>query len=347
MHGALIVKSSRCFRLISGIDQNPALYDFLLGQNWRASPVPDIAAHLVARAHRRYGLDASNPDPHVTKTWELLQESMYSQDVSVQDYTGVKNLPGGSNWDWSNPRSGQREPADSFCKTYQAWSSLLASAEQVKNPLTEPMRYDLVDLGRDVLARLTTPISQNFSKSLGNGTTIPDAAECARSGKLYVDLLMDLDALVATDQAFLLGSWLKMARRFANAPDGSVSDDCAPSPAAPNFPNGLTCAEFYEWNARVQLTTWAGGYAGKHWNGLISGYFAQRVSGLMAAGLAAAAAKKPLTQGMISDVERKVSDDFVTGFNTTYAEKPVGDPVAVGKQMLAKYKPRFATCSSA
>ena len=35
-------------------------------------------------------------NPHVTKAWTLLQQSMYSQDVSVQDFTGVKNLPGGA-----------------------------------------------------------------------------------------------------------------------------------------------------------------------------------------------------------------------------------------------------------
>lgn len=146
---------------------------------------------------------------------------------------------------------------------------------------------------------------------------------------------------VGTDQAFLLGSWLKMARKFgADASD----TDCSPSPAAPNYPNGLTCPQFYDWNARVQLTTWAGGYAGKHWNGLIAGYFAERVSKLMAAGLAAAAAKQPLSQGTISKIEQEVSDTFNTGFNTTYAEKPVGDAVAVAKQMLAKYGGAFATC---
>ena len=62
-------------------------------------------------------------------------------------------------------------------------------------------RYDLVDLGRDVLARLTTPISQNFTTSLGNASTRVDAAECARSGKLYVELLMDLDTLVVGEIA--------------------------------------------------------------------------------------------------------------------------------------------------
>ena len=58
-----------------GIDQNPALYDFLLGQSWRERPVADIADFLVARAHRRYGLAAA--DPHVTKAWSLLQASMF------------------------------------------------------------------------------------------------------------------------------------------------------------------------------------------------------------------------------------------------------------------------------
>ena len=39
---------------------------------------------------------------------------------------------------------------------------------------------------------------------------------------------MDLNALVGTDQAFLLGGWEKMARQFAA--DGS--EDCTP----PNHP---------------------------------------------------------------------------------------------------------------
>ena len=37
------------------------------------------------------------------------------------------------------------------------------------------------------------------------------------SGGLYVQILEDLDALVATDTAFLLGPWLEMARSKAAA----------------------------------------------------------------------------------------------------------------------------------
>ena len=40
--------------------------------------------------------------------------------------------------------------------------------------------------------------------------------------------------------------------------------------------------------------------AGKHWNGLIKGYFAERVSRIMAAGLSAAQAGKPLPASTIN-----------------------------------------------
>jgi hypothetical protein len=72
------------------------------------------------------------------------------QDISVQDFDGVKLLPGGSNWDWtvdhSGPLAGQKRPGDMFCKTFQAWSALLKAAgtAAADAPLTEPMRYDLI-----------------------------------------------------------------------------------------------------------------------------------------------------------------------------------------------------------
>ena len=55
-------------------------------------------------------------------------------------------------------------------------------------------------------------------------------------------------------------------------------EDCAPGSTA-SWPTITSCAKFYEWNARTQLTTWnptpkdggiPGGpidYASKHWSG--------------------------------------------------------------------------------
>ena len=90
-----------------GIDQNPALYDFIIAQNWRRRRMTaqEITQHLVGQAHRRYGL--LQPDADVTKAWQLLAppKGMYGEDVSVQDFTGVHNFPGGANWDFVGPSS--------------------------------------------------------------------------------------------------------------------------------------------------------------------------------------------------------------------------------------------------
>ena len=98
------------------------------------------------------------------------------------------------------------------------------------------------------------------------------------TGAAYAAVLTDLDALVATDRAFLLGSWIQMARDLAVP---NATDCTGPGTNVPSEVVG--CPHFYEYNARCQLTTWnptpkgsakvPGGpldYAGKHWSGLVS-----------------------------------------------------------------------------
>ena len=86
--------------------------------------------------------------------------------------------------------------------------------------------------------------------------------------------------------------------------------------------------------------------AGKHWNGLIKGYFAERVSRIMAAGLSAAAAGKPLPASTINAIKGQLDKDFSTTFNVSYPSQPVGDAVELSQQMHEKYAPRFAQCAA-
>jgi alpha-N-acetylglucosaminidase len=107
-----------------------------------------------------------------------------------------------------------------------------------------------------------------------------------------------VDTLVATESAFQLGPWIAMARSLA-APG---EDDCGDK----------DCPAFYEWNARVQLTTWnptpagatkiPGGpvdYASKHWSGLIADYYAVRSQMLVDQALADAAQGHSLNQAAV------------------------------------------------
>mmetsp|Transcript_126804 Transcript_126804/g.370703 ORF Transcript_126804/g.370703 Transcript_126804/m.370703 type:complete len:809 (+) Transcript_126804:82-2508(+) len=324
-----------------GIDQNPAFYDILIEQAWRTRPLPDIPAALAARAHRHYGLTTEVPE--VAAAWHLLSESMYAQDVSVQDDTGVAHLPGTAAWDFARNR---RSPSSDLCKTFHAWSKLVVIAPSL-DVVHEPFRYDLVNLGRDVLARLSTPVSMNFSDSVFTKVP-PDPANVTATGHLYLDLLNDIDALVGTDSAFLLGPWLAMARRF-----GEDESDCA----VEGMPEVTSCEQFYEWNARVQITTWnptargaaqiPGGpidYAAKHWNGLIGGYYKERAARILALALASSAAKRPVSQAAVDRAKAALAFEWTTAFGVRYPEQPTGDAVAVSQRLLAKYAPYFVDC---
>lgn len=324
-----------------GIDQNPAYYDTLIDQPWHTERTPSIAASLSDRAHKRYGLNHEVPE--VAKSWKLLADSMYATDVGVQDDTGVGHLPGTATYDYG---SDGHSPSASFCKTFEAWSSLLAASSRVE--VAEPFRYDLVNLGRDVLARLSTPMSIRLNSSIFKA--VPDADEIIAAGNAYAELLGDLDTLVGTDPAFLLGSWLAMARRFAQN-----ASDCA----APGFPEVSSCSKFYEWNARVQVSTWNPtpkgarevpdgpiDYATKHWNGLVGGYYKERARRLAAAASSAAAGHHQFSKADASLIEAEWANTWTTDFATKYPEEPVGNAIDVSTQMLRKYAPYFSSCSA-
>ena len=93
-----------------------------------------------------------------------------------------------------------------------------------------------ISLGREVLAQLSAPVSLNFSDATKSSQL--DAAVLTSSGGLYVQILEDLDSLVATDTAFLLGPWLEMASSKATA----GANDCG---AGPGYDIGTDCAKFY------------------------------------------------------------------------------------------------------
>ena len=76
--------------------------------------------------------------------------------------------------------------------------------------------------------------------------------------KKYIELINDLDKLVATRPEHHLSRWINMARDW-----GKTKKE----------------KDFYEYNARLILTQWGGGltdYANKDWSGMLSGYYAPR-----------------------------------------------------------------------
>ncbi|KAE8679830.1 Detected protein of confused Function [Hibiscus syriacus] len=86
-------------------------------------------------------------------------------------------------------------------------------------------------------------------------------------GQKFIQLIKDIDVLVASDDNFLLGTWLESAKMLAKNPSEMRQ---------------------YEWNARTQVTMWFDttatnqsqlhDYANKFWSGLLEGYYLPRAS---------------------------------------------------------------------
>lgn len=157
-----------------------------------------------------------------------------------------------------------------------------------------------------------------------------------------------MDTLVATDQAFLLGSWIAKARYFA----GNATD-CTDT----GYETITDCGKFYEWNARVQLTTWNPtpkgsatipkgpiDYASKHWSGLIKDYYAVRVQLVKAQALKDAAAHRPLDTAAVDAIKAEHAYNWTTATDP-YPVEPVGDSVAISKAMASKYASFFVSCA--
>jgi alpha-N-acetylglucosaminidase len=341
-----------------GIDQNPAYYEFVFDQNFREAPVENITAHMITRSHRRYGLSKWNDK--IAEAWSLLVDSAYSQDLSVQDYTGIPHLParGLSLFNESD----RCTPKPVLCQMFHAWRLLLEAAEEEESSSSrdhedpsrrcfrrEPFLYDLVNLGREILAQLSTPASWNFTDATSRPAGLLDPTELVTTGRFYIELLQDTDTLVATDQAFLLGPWIVSARHW-----GKSLQDC-PSDVLV----GNDCEHFFEWNARTQITTWnpvpfenstaiPGGpidYAGKHWSGLIRDYYGVRAELLLQQALKDEAASTSLNQTEVKRLQAGHAFRWTTATNN-YPSTPVGDFLAVTRSMYDKYKHWFTSCDT-
>jgi len=335
-----------------GIDQNPAYYELLLDNHFTQGPDADVVGFLTRRAPKRYGLtEGSTAAIAAAEAWKLLASSVYSQDVSVQDTTGVKSLSKPFMWSFQPDRA---TPTPKMCALWHAWGLLVEVAKNVSTPLPEPLSYDLVNTGREVLAQLTVPLSLNFTDAVLSARAPLNASSVGAAGGAYASTLADLDRLVGADPAFLLGSWLEMARALAAVANGS---DC--TGAGTNVPPEVVgCEHFYEYNARCQLTTWnptprgaakvPGGpldYAGKHWNGLIADYYQVRVERLTAQAIKDADAGRALNASAADLLQAQLAFDFQVS-KKSFPTSPIGEPVSISAAIHDRYAPAFAACEA-
>jgi alpha-N-acetylglucosaminidase len=244
-----------------GLDTNPLAFELYTEMAWHSGPV-QLAPWVYDYVTRRYGVD----DPHAQRAWAILLDTAYSMRADAVDQNGERDAPHDSLF--------AAEP--SLTSTHAAtWSPpaaryelaalrpALAELLQVAPPLraTETWRYDVVDVGRQVLANESRILLPMIAAAFKAGNRVQMHA-------LTAEWLRDMDLqekLLATDGHFLLGAWLAPVPEWA-------SNDAERA--------------VLEYDARSILTSWgeraasqAGGlhdYANRDWAGLVGDYYRGR-----------------------------------------------------------------------
>ncbi|KAG1689557.1 Alpha-N-acetylglucosaminidase [Nymphon striatum] len=216
-----------------GINQNYVMYDFMNEMSWRSQPM-DLDKWFVEYNNRRYGFNSSKID----KAWKLLKGSVYNCTTHLRDhgkYIMVK-------------RPDLRKQPLTWYNVNDVFAVWKLFVRSNNTNAVETFRYDLVDVTRQSLqiifaAKYKQMMASYRAKSLHDLQV--------QSGEL-LDVLVDLETILATNKHFLLGTWVQSAR--------SMSDDVKEQ-------------DFYEMNAKNQISLWGPDgqimdYAVKQWSGV-------------------------------------------------------------------------------
>lgn len=284
-----------------GLGYNPVVYDQMFEMAWRNKQV-DLNQWIKAYAHHRYG--QANADAEAA--WLILQSNVYTSRGTQGIALRIPSL---------NPAGGT--PYDNI-QLADAWRRLLEAADALGE--ADTYRFDLVNVARQVLSNHAAGLQRKIVEA----HRAENAKEFSAASEKFLQLIRDLDELLATRGEFLLGRWLADAKRW-----------------------GTTDAERakFEWNARRVLTLWGTGkvirdYARKEWSGMLSGFYLHRWEWYLREVGEALNDERPFDSKAFSEKLWEWERDWADG-TETYPTMPNGDSVAVARKLWAKYGEEF------
>ena len=328
-----------------GVWQNAVVFDLMNENSYRNSAV-DLEDWVARYASRRYGAQTPGALEQLTVAWQVLRQTAYNgSDGEMVSKDTVTSVPYGRPWDkvdgTDNPQSNQSLYDD--VKFLSAWKAMLAASEaEPALALKTPFIFDLVDIGRQAMAKYSSKIVEKLSDAIATNST----ALVKAHGNLLIGLLDELDILLGSSQGFLFGKWIADSEK-----------------------HGTTAAEkqLMRWNAKTQVTFWEypqpdpddpGGvmkpsnlqdYACKQWSGLIRSYYKPRWELFLNETLVQLErnhSTKPFDISAFYNASYAWFSAWQEDNTQVFATEPSGDAVALSKAMYAKYSPLIAAAGA-
>ena len=297
---------------MEGIENNPVMYELLCELPWREQRFSKdewLEGYLKAR----YG----KSDSQVSQAWMLLSNTIYNcPAASTQQGTHESILCARPSWkayqvsSWSE-MSDYYDPAD----VIRAAGMMVDAAERFRG--NNNFEYDLVDIVRQAVAEK----GRLMYRVLVDAYKAGDRELFKLSSDQFLRLILMQDRLLATRSEFKVGRWLESARNL-----GSTEEE----------------KDWYEWNARVQITTWGnrvaaddGGlhdYAHREWNGLLRDFYYLRWKAWLDEQL------KSFEGGQPKAIDFYALEEPWTLKHNSYASEAEGNPVDIACEIYREIK---------
>ncbi|XP_048495314.1 alpha-N-acetylglucosaminidase isoform X3 [Beta vulgaris subsp. vulgaris] len=270
---------------MEGIEHNPVVYELMSEMAYRSEKV-QLLEWVKTYSHRRYGKAIHQ----LERAWEILYHTIYNCTDGIANHNKdyIVEFP---DWDPVNNitldvtrklkkdnlfilhRSTRHILLESrpslplphlwysTQEVIKALSLFLDAGKDLVGSVT--FRYDMVDLTRQALSKLA---NDAYLKAM-TAFQLKDLKALDFHSQKFIKLIKDIDEVLASDDNFLLGTWLSSAKKLASNPKEM---------------------RLYEWNARTQITMWFDttetnqsklhDYANKFWSGLLEDYYLPRAT---------------------------------------------------------------------
>lgn len=298
---------------MEGSENNPVMFELMCELPWRPEKFTKeewLKDYLFAR----YGVR----DEKITQAWSILADGIYNCPFGNNQQGPHESIfcgrPGLNNFQassWSKMQN-YYDPTS----TEAAARLMLEVADKYKG--NNNFEYDLVDIVRQSLSDRGRIV---YNHTIADFKSFDKKSFAAHSQE-FLNILLAQDRLLGTRSEFRVGRWIEQARNLGTTPEEK---------------------DLYEWNARVQITTWGnrvcandGGlrdYAHKEWNGLLKDFYYKRWAAYWQT-LQDVLDGKPMVE-----LDYYAMEEPWTLAHNPYASQPEGDCVSVAKEVFNKVFP--------
>lgn len=295
---------------MEGSENNPVMFELMCELPWRPEKFTKeewLKDYLFAR----YGVR----DEKITQAWSILADGIYNCPFGNNQQGPHESIfcgrPGLNNFQassWSKMQN-YYDPTS----TEAAARLMLEVADKYKG--NNNFEYDLIDIVRQSLSDRGRIV---YNQTIADFKSFDKKSFAAHSQE-FLNILLAQDRLLGTRSEFRVGRWIEQARNLGTTPEEK---------------------DLYEWNARVQITTWGnrvcandGGlrdYAHKEWNGLLKDFYYKRWAAYWQT-LQDVLDGKPMVE-----LDYYAMEEPWTLAKNPYSAQPEGDCISVAKEVFNK-----------